>query len=62
MVGFIAFKLKKAGVFIMGALLGVVVVLLLYTAAIVYAKPANWVLYALMGAGGLGFGILAYFK
>jgi len=61
LLGFIAVKANKFGLFIIGALLGVILSLLLYNAILfkIETDPAELVLLITLGVLGIGFGILA---
>jgi hypothetical protein len=61
LLGFIAVKANKFGLFIIGALLGVILALLLYNAILfkIQSNPAELVLLITLGVLGVGFGVLA---
>jgi len=61
LLGFIAVKANKFGLFIIGALLGVILSLLLYNAILfkIQTNPAELVLLITLGVLGIGFGVLA---
>jgi len=61
MIGYISIKANKFGIFIIGALLGTIIALILYNAILFKIKtnPAELVLLITLGVLGLGGGILA---
>jgi len=61
MIGYIAIKANKFGIFIIGALLGTVIALILYNAILFKIKtdPAELVLLITLGVLALGGGILS---